>query len=86
MSSVSALNARPQTAIVAPCDRPAELGFDLVGESLLLVLVDRLHGVDEQALVAGGAGDVLHRRHVFGEARSAVAAAGSQEGGADARI
>ncbi len=34
----------------------------------------------------GGLGDVLHRGHVLGEARAAVAAAGTEERRADAAV
>ncbi len=86
MSSVSALKARPQTAIFAPASGRPSFCLDLLDESPLLIVVDRLDRVDEQVLVADGAGDVLEGGHVLGEAASAVAAAGAEERGADAVV
>src|SRR3989449_66228 len=85
MSSVLALKASPQSAIVFP-DREPKSPPALAGEPVLLPLVARLAGGEHAQGVPGLAGAALQRFHVLGKARAAEAGAGVQELVAEAGV
>ena len=83
MSSVSALNARPSSAMRRAAQR-AEVALELADDAPLLQVVHLDHRRQELEVVPGVAGELLQRLHVLREAAAAVADARAQEVRADA--
>jgi hypothetical protein len=86
MSSVFGLKARPHTPKVLPARSLSSVLAQLADQDQLLGVVDALGAGDDLEAVAVLAGGGQERADVLGEARAAVADAGEQELGADARV
>ena len=85
-SSVSALNVRPHTAIVAPASEPPAARAHLLDDALVLRRVHLDDAVEQLEVVARVARGVQQRGDVLREARAAVARTRVQELEPDARV